>query len=116
MLIVEIVVGSLVGLVALVGLVGLCLSRKWRVERSTLVEAGPDAIFPLVNDFERGWKQWNPFAEPGMKIEFAGAPSGVGAVSTWLHGREGGKNEIIESDPAKGVTFRITMNNGFSMI
>jgi len=51
-----------------------------------------------------------------MEIAYSGAPSGVGAISTWKHGREGGKNEIVESDPKVGVTFRITMENGFWMI
>jgi len=115
MLIIEIVVVCLVGLVALLGIVGLLLPRRWRVERSSVMSAPPSSIFPLVNDFERGWKQWNPFVEPGMTITYEGSKEGVGAVSKWLHGREAGRNEITESSPTKGIAFSISMNNGFNM-
>lgn len=115
MFVVTVVVASLVGLVALVGLAGLLLPARWRIERSEVVHADPSAIFPLVNDFERGWKQWNPFVEPGMTIGYEGRPEGVGAVSTWLRGRESGRMEIQESKPSEGVVYSVAMNNGFEM-
>jgi hypothetical protein len=115
MLILGIILGSLVGLVALLGIVGLLLSRKWRVERSIVMEAPPAAILPLINDFVKGWTQWNPFVEPGMKITYEGNASGVGAISKWFRGREEGRMEITESG-ATGIVYSIGMNNGFTMI
>lgn len=115
MMILGIVAASLFGLVALVGLIGLCLPRHWRVERSIEVDATPSSIFPLVNDFERGWSQWNSFVEPGMALGYDGPSSGVGSISTWKKGGQEGRMEMKESDPATGVVFRITMNNGCDM-
>src|SRR5687767_12084861 len=116
MVVVAVVLGSVVGVLVLIGLAGLALPRRWRIERSEVIAAEPAAIFPLVNDFERGWKQWNPFVEAGMTIGYEGAREGVGAVSTWLRGREAGRMEIRESDPFEGVVYDCVLNNGFSMV
>ncbi|WP_157774986.1 hypothetical protein [Melittangium boletus] len=42
---------GLVGLVAVLVGVGLVLPRQWHVERSVLIDAAPEHIHPLVEDF-----------------------------------------------------------------
>jgi len=70
--------------------------------RSTRVNAGPEKIAPLVNDFKQ-WGAWSPYEhrDPDLKRTYSGNPNGVGSVYAW----EGNKNvgagrmEILESTP-----------------
>jgi carbon monoxide dehydrogenase subunit G len=72
----------------------------FRYARSTSVNAPPEAIFPLINDY-RNWTQWSPYEhrDPNLKRTFSGALAGQGAVYAW----EGNKNvgsgrmEILDS-------------------
>ena len=89
------------------------LPAEWEVTREETLPATPAQIHPLLADLQR-WEDWGIWyeREPDMQIEYSGAP-GVGQVSEWL-GKDGkGKNEIIASDPAVGVTTR-TSFEGFS--
>src|SRR5262249_12472143 len=72
--------GGLAGLVLLFVLGGFALPRHVHVERSTRIEAGPEAIYPLVASFSRGWVRWTPFADPGKTVTFDGPETGVGAT------------------------------------
>ena len=73
---------------------------SFRVERSAVIQAPPDKIFPMVNDLAQ-WKAWSPYEkkDPAMQRSFSGPAAGLGAVYGW----EGNKNvgtgrmEIIES-------------------
>lgn len=72
----------------------------FRVERSAIIHASPDKVFPNLNDF-RNWKSWSAWdkKDPNMKTTYSGAPSGKGAVYEWSGNRNvgSGKLEIIES-------------------
>lgn len=79
----------------------------FRVERSILVEAPPAAIYPLVDDFRR-WPGWSPYEglEFDLKRDYAGAPSGLGAVYAWQgKGKAGaGRMEIVEVAAPNRIT------------
>ena len=96
---------GLAGLVALFVLVGLALPRRIHIERSALIEAAPDAIYPLVASFSAGWIRWSPFAEPGKTITFDGPESGVGATQRWDGGRS--SIAITEANVASGIAYRL---------
>jgi cbb3-type cytochrome oxidase subunit 3 len=74
----------------------------FRVERKTSINAAPDTIFPLLDDFQR-WPEWSPWEgkDPAMKRTFTGAPAGLGAVYAWRGNRKvgAGRMEIIETSP-----------------
>ena len=79
----------------------------FRVQRSIMVKAPPDAIFALISDFHQ-WRKWSPYEDrdPDLKRSYSGADNGKGAVYAW----EGNKNvgsgrmEILEAAaPAKIV-------------
>lgn len=94
------------GLVAVLVVVGLFLPRQWRVERSVVVKAAPEHIYPLVNDLKEwpSWAAWNKDMDPQVKWEYGGPASGVGAWWSWngpVMGR--GKMTITKSDVATGV-------------
>jgi carbon monoxide dehydrogenase subunit G len=74
----------------------------FRVERTTSINAPPDTIFPLIDDFRR-WPEWSPFEgkDPAMKRTYAGAAVGRGAVYAWRGNRKvgAGRMEVIETSP-----------------
>jgi uncharacterized protein YndB with AHSA1/START domain len=98
---------GLVVLVLIAAVVGLFLPASAHVERSTTINAAPEAIFPLVNDFHR-FQEWSPWAkiDPNAKTTLEGPDSGVGAKMSW-HSDDpnvgSGSQEILESDPPTDV-------------
>jgi hypothetical protein len=76
-----------IGLLVLVALfVGVVATRpsRFHVERSARLDAPPNLVFPLINDFHR-WPSWSPWEQldPAMKREYSGSPQGTGAVYDW---------------------------------
>ena len=55
-----------------------------RVERKASMQATPDKIFPLINDFHN-WPSWSPYEklDPQMRRTLSGAPNGEGTVYEW---------------------------------
>jgi hypothetical protein len=51
---------GLLGVIGVIFVVGMLLPRRWRVERSERIRAAPEAIYPLIANFETGWSRWNP--------------------------------------------------------
>src|SRR5438270_4753303 len=74
----------------------------FRIERRTSIDAAPDRIFPLLDDFRR-WAEWSPWEgkDPAMKRTYVGAPAGEGAVYAWRGNRAvgAGRMEIVETSP-----------------
>ena len=75
-----------------------------RVERSTSIQAPPDAIRPLVDDFHQ-WTAWSPWEkrDPALQRTFSGAPKGKGAVYEWNGNNDVGQGrmEVLDSNPSK---------------
>jgi hypothetical protein len=100
--------GGLAVLVLLLVLVAFAFPRNYRVERSLVMNARPDAIMAQVADL-RAWKSWGAWQErdPGMKLSYSEKSTGVGAWSAWESKQEGnGKMTITEVTPTK-VTYRL---------
>lgn len=84
--------------------------NTFRVERTTRVNAPPEAIFPLINDY-RNWTLWSPYEhrDPALKRTFPGAAAGHGAIYAW----EGNKNvgsgrmEIIDTAPPNKIVIKL---------
>jgi carbon monoxide dehydrogenase subunit G len=83
---------------------------SFRVQRAASIDAPPEKIFAVLNDFRR-WDAWSPWEkkDPAMKRSFSGAPSGKGARYAW----EGDKNvgqgslEIAESVAPSRLAMRL---------
>ncbi len=79
---------------------------SFRIERSTAIDAPPELVFPLINDY-RGWALWSPWdrKDPDMQREYGGADSGVGSVYEWSGNADvgAGRMEIIQSVPPSKV-------------
>jgi carbon monoxide dehydrogenase subunit G len=82
---------------AVIAAVPFLLPAKARVERSAVVAATPEAVFPLVNSSE-GFNRFNPFRDrdPNLKITYSGPKAGRGASFAWA-GKEGSGVQTISS-------------------
>ena len=69
------------------------------VERSATVNASPEKIFPLINDFH-SWTSWSPYEkrDPAMKRTYSGAPSGKGAIYEWDGNNDVGSGRMEMTD------------------
>jgi uncharacterized protein YndB with AHSA1/START domain len=99
--------------VALVAAVLIAASLKpdtFRIERSAVLAASPQALFEQVND-PRKFNAWNPWLklDPQVKNTFSGPASGVGAACSWAgNGDVGeGTSTITESKPNELVCFKM---------
>jgi Polyketide cyclase / dehydrase and lipid transport len=76
----------------------------FRVERSITINASPEKVAALINDFHN-WNAWSPWAkmDANMKTTYSGPASGPGSVYEWEGNSEVGKGrmEILSAEPAK---------------
>ena len=83
---------------------------KFRVQRSTSINAPPEKIFPLINEFDR-WGTWSPYEkrDPAMKRTRSGPPSGKGAVYGWEGNSQigTGRMEIMEALPPSKIVIKL---------
>lgn len=88
----------------------------FRVERTASINAPPEAIFPLINDF-RKWEAWSPFEklDPDMTKTYSGPPSGQGAVYEWKGNSDAGagRMEIAESDEPSKIILNLDFTEPF---
>jgi uncharacterized protein YndB with AHSA1/START domain len=82
----------------------------FRVERARSIQAPPERVFDLINDFHR-WSLWSPWEklDPMMKRTFAGAESGKGAVYEWAGNSKAGQGrmEITRSVTSSRITIKL---------
>lgn len=112
----KILVGFVLLLVVAVA-IGFALSDEVTVTRASVVAAEPEAIHEVLASLRTWpeWSVWNRETDPTLRFEFEGAERGVGATWKWKGDVfEEGQLEILESDPARGVSYRVTMASGLS--
>ncbi|HKX11750.1 MAG TPA: SRPBCC family protein [bacterium] len=89
----------------------------FRVERSALVSAPPEAVFAEVNDFHR-WEAWNPWGklDPAMKQSYEGPAAGAGAKYAWVGNNNVGEGSmtILESKPNDLVRIQLDFLKPFA--
>ena len=82
----------------------------FRVERSTVIDAPPERIYPLLTDF-REWRRWSPWEglDPDLQRTYSGAENGRGAVYQWSGNRKAGagRMEIVEADPPRRLLLKL---------
>jgi uncharacterized protein YndB with AHSA1/START domain len=82
--------------------------NEFKVERSLVIPAPAQKIFPLVNDFHF-WAEWSPWSkmDPNMKVNFQGPSSGVGAHYAWSGNKDVGEGSmtIRDSQPNSLIQF-----------
>lgn len=103
------VVGILLIVLAVSRLADLA-PETFRIERSQTIEAAPDRVYSLIEDFHR-WEAWSPFEklDRNVKKTFSGADRGPGAVYQWVGNSKAGEGrmEILEAAPASKVKIKL---------
>lgn len=88
----------------------------FQVERKAVIEAPPQNIYALINDF-RQWAAWSPWEkkDPAMKRTFSANTSGKGATYAWDGNRNVGKGsmEITETVPSSQIRLRLDFETPF---
>jgi hypothetical protein len=83
---------------------------SFHVERTATIDAAPDRIFPLVNDFHT-WSSWSSYeqVDPAMKRTYSGAANGKGAVYEWAGNNMigEGRMEITDASHPSRVTIKL---------
>ena len=82
-----------------------------RVQRSAGIDAPPERIFPLIEDFH-AWAAWSPYdrMDPAMKRSYSGAPKGKGAAYAWEGNSKVGQGHMEITDAAPS---RVALNLDF---
>ena len=72
---------SIITILAILGL-SYFLPSEWKVERSIVINAAPEKIYPLIASFNTGWPKWSAFdaAFPDLAYTASGPEEGVGAT------------------------------------
>ncbi|NPC43277.1 SRPBCC family protein [Nocardioides sp. zg-1230] len=65
------------------------------LSRSTTIQAPPDRIHALVDDF-REWQKWSPWegVDPDLDREYSGPDHGVGSTYHWSGNKKAGEGEM----------------------
>ncbi len=83
---------------------------RFRIERSAIIGAPPESIFPLIEDLRR-WRTWSPYEErdPTMHRDYSGPTHGEGAVYAWEGDRRigSGRMEIVEARPSERIAVKL---------
>jgi len=104
----------LIVVVIIIGIIGIRAATRpdsFRVERSIMIAASPEKIFPLINDFHN-FGRWSPWEklDTTMKRSITGPVSGPGAVYEWSGNTKAGagRMQIMQSTPSTRVLTKVT--------
>ncbi len=99
-------------LVALVLTYAARQPNSFRIERSLTIHAGPEKLFPLINDFHY-WETWSPWEkiDSNIKRSYDGPQQGKHAIYQWEGmGRAGaGRMEILASLPYRKIIVQLDL-------
>ena len=93
---------AIVVVAAVVALLGYAATKpdRFRVARSTVINAPPERIYALLDDFHK-WGAWSPYEklDPAMSRTYGGPARGLGSTYAWSSdGKAGaGRMEIVEA-------------------
>jgi hypothetical protein len=105
--------GGIVALWLVLLLIGFFLPGHYRVERSILIAAKPETIYPLVGDL-RAWSKWGVWfaRDPAMKITYSQITNEVGSWSSWISKSQGdGKMTIASIRPLEDFEYRMEFSD-----
>lgn len=109
------VILGLVVVPVLVVLGSFLLPSSYRVERSLLMKAKPDAVFEQVNRLKHWpeWTAWTVEKYSDMQVSFSGPEAGVGAVYSWTGKSSGnGTLKVTAAEPGRSVSYSLDFENG----
>jgi hypothetical protein len=96
-------------------LISLFLPSKYHVERTTVIKAPPEAIYPWLAQLKKWpeWTVWNTTMDPTLTYTYSGPAEGAGAEMSWTGKKLGnGAMKLTSSDPKSGVKFDLNIGDG----
>jgi uncharacterized protein YndB with AHSA1/START domain len=89
----------IVVLIALLLVIAATKPDTFHLERQTTIQAPPEKIFPLINDFHN-WTSWSPWEklDPALTRTYSGAPEGTGAKYAWKGNSQVGEGTMEITD------------------
>lgn len=106
----------IIGLIAIVCILGLVAPNDFAVERKVVINKPKDQVFEFVKylknqDLYSSWAR----KDPAMKREFRGTDGEAGAVSGWEGNKEVGKGEqeIRQITPGERIDFELRFKKPF---
>lgn len=117
----------ILGVILILILVIQTRPSTYHVERSMVIAAARETIYPKVADFHQ-WPEWSPWGklDPNMKTTFSGATSGVGEIYEWTGNDKVGAGRMTVSDAQPsdklGIKleflkpFQATCQSGFTFV
>lgn len=109
---------SLIALAIIAVLCAYAASKpdSFRVERSIVINAPAEKIFPLMNDLQE-FTRWSPYEgrDPEMKKTFSAVTAGRGAHYSWDGNKQvgAGRMEITQSIPLQQVIVQLDFSRPF---
>lgn len=103
------ILGGLAALVLVLVVISFFMPQTYRVERAIVIQAKPEAVFPLLADLKQ-WSKWGVWYErdPAMTIAYSPVTTGVGAFSDWKSKTQGnGKATVTAVVPLQSVTYTL---------
>ncbi len=100
-----IVIGLIVAFIA----VGFVLPSDFKVERSIVIDAPAEEIYPRIVDLRR-WQDWGVWfkRDPQMEVSFSGPDRAIGMKSEWKSETEGnGEMQIIALEHNQRVSYSL---------
>lgn len=105
-----------VGVIAALLIFAATRPDSFRIERSVLIKAAPEKIFPHIASFHQ-WEAWSPWEkiDPAIQRTYTGAESGKGAQYGWAGNKDVGKGsmEILDTTPASRVLMKVDFYEPF---
>ena len=96
--------------IAIVLILAMAKPDRFRVERAAAIEAPPEKIFVLIDDFHQ-WRSWSPWEDrdPAMKRTYEGAERGKGAVYAWNGNKNvgAGRMEILTAAAPSTIVIKL---------
>lgn len=83
------------------------IPTQWSVERSIVIQATPEKMYPLIANFNSGWPQWSAFDAlfPDLAYTTSGPEEGVGATRSWTSPANTGSQSITKADQNQGIEY-----------
>ena len=114
--IIAVIAAVLAAAIAAVLILALRKPDSFSVQRSASIDAPPQKIFPLINDF-RAWRAWSPYEDrdPNLQRSYSGAASGKGAVYEWNGNKNvgSGRMEILDAPAPDKVVIKLDFISPF---
>src|ERR1700744_5469115 len=96
--------------IAVVLILALTKPASFAIQRSAVMQAPAEAVFPLINNFHQ-WTKWSPWEnrDPALKRTYSGAESGKGAVYAWDGNKNvgSGRMEILDASAPSKIVIKL---------